>query len=44
LKSAHGKLGASLTILKSSPSPTSTQRKSVQLVQKAATKAKKPRK
>jgi hypothetical protein len=44
LKSAHGKLGASLTILKSSPSPTSTQRKGVQLVQKAATKAKKPRK
>ncbi len=44
LKSDHGKLSASLTILKSSPSPTSTQRKSVQLVQKAATKAKRQKK
>ena len=43
LKSDHGKLSASLTILKSSPSPTSTQRKSVQLVQKPATKAKRQR-
>jgi hypothetical protein len=41
LKSAHGKLSASLTILKSSPAPASTKRASVQLVQKTATKAKK---
>jgi hypothetical protein len=40
LKSGHGKLGASLTIVKSSPSPTSTERASVTLVQKQATKAK----
>jgi hypothetical protein len=44
LKSDHGKLSASLTILKSSPSPTSTQHKNVQLVQKQATKAKKQKK
>jgi hypothetical protein len=41
LKADHGKLGASLTIAKSSPSPTSTERASVTLVQKQATKAKK---
>jgi hypothetical protein len=41
LKSDHGKLSASLTILKSSPSPTSTQHKTVELAQKTATKAKK---
>jgi len=40
LKSAHGKLSASLTILESSPAPASTQHKTVQLVQKTATKAK----
>jgi hypothetical protein len=40
LKAGHGKLSASLTIVKSSPSPASTERASVQLVQKAATKAK----
>jgi hypothetical protein len=41
LKAGHGKLSASLTIIKSSPSPTSTERASVTLVQKTATKAKK---
>jgi hypothetical protein len=41
LKAAHGKLNASLTVLKSSPAPASTKRASVQLVQKTATKAKK---
>ncbi|MGA8710535.1 MAG: hypothetical protein WB786_04815, partial [Thermoplasmata archaeon] len=41
LKAGHGKLSASLTILESSPSPMSTQHKTVQLVQKTATKAKK---
>jgi hypothetical protein len=41
LKAAHGKLSASLTILKSSPNPASTERESVQLVQKKATKGKK---
>ncbi len=40
LKTGQGKLNASLTVLKSSPSPTSTQGKSVQLVQKRVTKAK----
>jgi len=40
LKAGHGKLSASLTIVKSSPSPTSTERASVTLVQKTATKAK----
>jgi len=40
LKAGHGKLSASLTIVKSSPAPTSTQHKTVQLVQKTATKAK----
>jgi len=41
LKAGHGKLSASLIIAKSSPAPASTERESVQLVQKAATKAKK---
>ena len=41
LKAAHGKLSASLTIIKSSPTPTSTEHERVQLVQKQATKAKK---
>ena len=41
LKSAHGKLSASLTILESSPAPASTQHKTITLVQKTATKAKK---
>ncbi len=41
LKAGHGKLSATLTIVKSSPSPTSTERASIQLVQKQATKAKK---
>ena len=41
LKAAHGKLNASLTVLKSSPSPASTQHKTITLVQKTATKAKK---
>jgi hypothetical protein len=41
LKAGHGRLSASLTIVKSSPSPTSTERESVQLVQKKATKGKK---
>ncbi len=41
LEAGHGKLSASLTILKSSPAPASTKRESVQLVQKKATKAKK---
>jgi len=44
LKTDHGKLSASITILKSSPSPTSTQHKRIQLVQKTATKAKKRKK
>jgi hypothetical protein len=39
LKAGHGKLSASLTILKSSPAPASTKRKSVLLVQKKVTKA-----
>jgi hypothetical protein len=43
LKANHGKLRASLTILESSPSPASTERKSVLLVQKKAAKARKPR-
>ncbi len=34
LKAGHGKLSASLTILKSSPAPTNTKRESIQLVQK----------
>jgi hypothetical protein len=42
LKADHGRLSARLTILKSFPSPASTQRKSVHLVQqKAKKKAKK---
>lgn len=41
LEAGHGKLRASLTIVKSSPNPTSTKRESVQLVQKKATKGKK---
>jgi hypothetical protein len=41
LKAGHGKLGASLTIVKSAPAPTSTKRASVQLVQNKAAKAKK---
>jgi len=41
LKAAHGKLNASLTVLKSSPAPASTQHKTITLVQKTATKAKK---
>ncbi len=41
LKAGHGKLSASLTILKSSPAPASTKRESVTLVQKSAVKAKK---
>ena len=42
LKAGHGKLGyASLTILKSSPSPTSTQHKRVQLVQQRPPKRRK---
>jgi hypothetical protein len=41
LKAGHGKLNASLTVLKSSPSPASTQHKTVQLVQKTAIKARK---
>jgi hypothetical protein len=41
LKAGHGRLSASLTIVKSFPSPTSTERESVQLVQKKATKGKK---
>ena len=43
LKAGHGKLSASLTILKSSPAPANTQHKTVQLVQKTATKAKRKR-
>jgi hypothetical protein len=43
LKAGHGKLSASLTIVKSSPSPTSTQYKTVQLVQKAAKAKQRPR-
>jgi hypothetical protein len=41
LKAGHGKLSASLTIVKSSPAPASTKRESVTLVQKQATNAKK---
>jgi hypothetical protein len=41
LQAGHGKLSASLTIVKSSPVPASTKRESVTLVQKQATKAKK---
>jgi hypothetical protein len=41
LKAAHGKLSASLIILKSSPAPASTKHVSVTLVQKLAAKAKK---
>jgi hypothetical protein len=40
LKADHGKLGAILTIVKSSPAPTSTARASVQLVREKAAKAK----
>ena len=41
LSAAHGDLIASLTILKTSPSPSATQSKSVHLTQQKATKAKK---
>jgi hypothetical protein len=40
LKTGHGKLSASLTIVKFFPAPASTQHKTVTLVQKTATKAK----
>ncbi len=40
LKAGHGKLSASLIVAKSSPNPASTERESVQLVQRNATKAK----
>lgn len=38
LKAGHGRLSASLTIVKYSPSPTSTERENVQLVEKQATR------
>jgi hypothetical protein len=41
LKAAHGKLSASLTVVKSSPSPTSAEHKSVQLAQKKSAKGNK---
>jgi hypothetical protein len=41
LKAGHGKLSASLTMVKSSPAPTSTERERVQLVQRKTTKGKK---
>jgi cytochrome c551/c552 len=41
LKTAHGKLSASLTIAKSSPAPASMERGGVQLVQEKTTKGKK---
>jgi alpha-tubulin suppressor-like RCC1 family protein len=44
LQAAHGKLSATLTILKSSPSPSSTQSVSVHLSQQKATKAKQGKK
>ncbi len=40
LKAGHGKLGASLTVLESSPAPASTRRESVTLVQRQAARAK----
>ncbi|HTA12475.1 MAG TPA: hypothetical protein VK765_03565 [Solirubrobacteraceae bacterium] len=40
LKAGHGRLSASLTIVKSSPAPASTKRESVQLVQKKTPKGK----
>lgn len=39
LKSADGKLSVTLTILKTSPAPTSTKRKGILLVQKKVTRA-----
>ncbi len=44
LSAAHGRLAATLTILKSAPAPAATQTESVHLVQHKATKAKKPKK
>jgi hypothetical protein len=44
LKTAHGHLGATLTILKSSPSPMQTTNDTVQLAQQKTTKAKKSNK
>ncbi len=41
LRAAHGRLGASLTIAKTSPGPPSTKRETVQLVQKKAAKGEK---
>jgi hypothetical protein len=38
LSAAHGRLGATLTILKTSPAPSNTQTKSVHLAQQKATK------
>jgi hypothetical protein len=43
LKADHGKLDANLTMLKTSPSPANTQHKNVELVEKTATRAKKPK-
>ena len=38
----HGRLAATLTIIKSSPAPSQTQTKNVHLVQQKAAKAKQP--
>jgi hypothetical protein len=42
LSADHGRLSASLTILKSSPAPSQTHTESVQLVQRKAAQARKP--
>ena len=44
LKADHGRLSASLVILELTPSPESTETKTVQLVQQSAAKTRKPRK
>jgi hypothetical protein len=43
LNAAHGELNASLTVSKSSPNPTSTERESIELVQKSPARASKPK-
>ena len=44
LNADHGRLSATLTILKSSPTPSQTHSEGVSLVQQKATRARKPRK
>jgi hypothetical protein len=43
LSTAHGRLGATLTVLKSSPAPSQTRTEKVQLVLQRAANAKRPK-